>query len=80
MEKEQDLTNTCGTTSSCHWHQMNVYVERDDPGDHSILSGAGIASPILILRMSDLLSKKYKVVIVERVGCVTVMIAINQEM
>ncbi len=50
-------------------HQMNVYVEGDGPETIVILSGAGIASPILDFKdVSDSLSKKYKVVIVERAG------------
>ena len=48
---------------------MNVYVEGDGPETIVFLSGAGIASPILDFKdISDSLSKKYKVVIVERAG------------
>ena len=48
---------------------MNVYVEGDGLETIVILSGAGIASPILDFKnVSDSLSKKYKVVIVERAG------------
>ena len=50
-------------------HQMNVYVEGDGPETIVFLSGAGIASPILDFKnVSDSLSKKYKVVVVERAG------------
>ena len=50
-------------------HQMNVYVEGDGSETIVVLSGAGIASPILDFQeVSESLSKRYKVVIVERVG------------
>ena len=50
-------------------HQINVYVEGDGPETIVVLSGAGIASPILDFKeVSESLSKQYKVVIVERAG------------
>ena len=50
-------------------HQMNVYVEGNGPETIVVLSGAGIASPILDFKeVSESLSKRYKVVIVERAG------------
>ena len=50
-------------------HQINVYVEGDGPETIVVLSGAGIASPILDFKeVSESLSKRYKVVIVERAG------------
>ena len=48
---------------------MNVYVKGEGPETIVFLSGAGIASPILDFKnLSDPLSKKYKVVVVERAG------------
>lgn len=48
---------------------MNVYVEGNGPETIVVLSGAGIASPILDFKeVSESLSKRYKVVIVERAG------------
>ena len=50
-------------------HKINVYVEGDGPETIVVLSGAGIASPILDFKnLTDSLSKKYKVVVVERAG------------
>ena len=48
---------------------MNVSVKGEGPQTIVFLSGAGIASPILDFKnLSDPLSKKYKVVVVERAG------------
>ena len=48
---------------------MKVYVEGNGPETIVLLSGDGIASPILDFKeVSESLSKRYKVVIVERVG------------
>ena len=50
-------------------HQMNVYIKGEGSETIVFLSGAGIASPILDFKnLTDSLSKKYKVVIVERAG------------
>lgn len=50
-------------------HQMNVYVKGEGPETIVFLSGAGIASPILDFKnLLDPLSKKFKVVVVERAG------------
>ena len=69
LEKEQASQTPMGKTVLVNGHQMNVYVEGDGPETIVILSGAGIASPILDFKdVSDSLSKKYKVVIVERAG------------
>ncbi|MFS9093757.1 alpha/beta hydrolase [Streptococcus timonensis] len=58
-----------GKTVLVNGHKINVYVEGDGPETIVVLSGAGIASPILDFKnVSDSLSKKYKVVIVERAG------------
>ena len=69
LEKEQASLTPMGKTVLVNGHQMNVYVEGDGPETIVVLSGAGIASPILDFKnMSDSLSKRYKVVIVERAG------------
>lgn len=69
LEKEQASLTPMGQQVLVNGHQMNVYVEGDSPETIVFLSGAGIASPILDFKnVSDSLSKKYKVVIVERAG------------
>ena len=69
LEKEQVSLTPMGQTVLVNGHKMNVYVEGDGPETIVVLSGAGIASPILDFKnMSDSLSKRYKVVIVERAG------------
>ena len=69
LEKEQASLTPVGQQVLVNGHQMNVYVEGDGPETIVFLSGAGIASPILDFKdVSDSLSKKYKVVIVERAG------------
>ena len=69
LEKEQASLTPVGEQVLVNGHQMNVYVEGDGPETIVFLSGAGIASPILDFKnVSDSLSKKYKVVIVERAG------------
>ena len=69
LEKEQASLTPVGQTVLVNGHQMNVYVEGEGPETIVFLSGAGIASPILDFKnVSDSLSKKYKVVIVERAG------------
>ena len=62
-------------------HQINVYVEGDGLETIVVLSGAGIASPILDFKeVSESLSKQYKVVSWSGRDMVIVMIAIIQEM
>lgn len=69
LEKEQASLTPVGQQVLVNGHQMNVYVEGDGPETIVVLSGAGIASPILDFKnLTDSLSKKYKVVIVERAG------------
>ena len=69
LEKEQASLTPVGQQVLDNGHQMNVYVEGDGPETIVFLPGAGIASPILDFKdISDSLSKKYKVVIVERAG------------
>ena len=69
LEKEQASLTPVGQQVLVNGHQMNVYAEGDGPETIVFLSGAGIASTILDFKdVSDSLSKKYKVVIVERAG------------
>ena len=69
LEKEQASLTPMGQQVLVNGHQMNVYVEGDGPETIVVLSGAGIASPILDFKeVSESLSKRYKVVIVERAG------------
>lgn len=69
IEKEQASLTPMGKTVLVNGHKINVYVEGDGPETIVFLSGAGIASPILDFKnLTDSLSKKYKVVVVERAG------------
>ena len=69
LEKEQAYLTPMGKTVLVNGHKINVYVEGDGPERIVVLSGAGIASPILDFKnLTDSLSKKYKVVVVERAG------------
>ena len=69
LEREQASLTPMGKRVLVNGHQMNVYVEGNGPETIVVLSGAGIASPILDFKnVSDSLSKRYKVVIVERAG------------
>ena len=69
LDKEQASLTPMGQQVLVNGHQINIYVEGDGPETIVFLSGAGIASPILDFKdISDSLSKKYKVVIVERAG------------
>ena len=69
LEKEEASLTPVGQQVLVNGHQMNVYVEGDGPETIVVLSGAGIASPILDFKeVSESLSKQYKVVIVERAG------------
>ena len=69
LEKEQASLTPVGQTVLVNGHKINVYVEGDGPETIVILSGAGIASPILYFKdVSDSLSKNYKIVVVERAG------------
>ena len=69
LEKEQASLTPMGKAVLVNGHKINVYVEGGGPETIVVLSGAGIASPILDFKnLTDSLSKKYKVVIVERAG------------
>ena len=69
LQKESKLLMPIGKKVVVNGHQMNVSVKGEGPQTIVFLSGAGIASPILDFKnLSDPLSKKYKVVVVERAG------------
>ena len=69
LEKEQASLTPVGQQVLVNGHQMNVYVQGEGPETIVVLSGAGIASPILDFKeVSESLSKQYKLVIVERAG------------
>ena len=69
LEKEEASLTPMGQQVLVDGHQINVYVEGDGPETIVVLSGAGIASPILDFKeVSESLSKRYKVVVVERAG------------
>ena len=69
LQKENKFLTPMRQTVLVNGYKINVYVEGDGPETIVFLSGAGIASPILDFKnVSDSLSKKYKVVIVERAG------------
>ncbi|RSH97896.1 Alpha/beta hydrolase family protein [Streptococcus sp. BCA20] len=69
LEKEEASLIPMGQQVLVNGHQINVYVEGDGPETIVVLSGAGIASPILDFKeVSESLSKQYKLVIVERAG------------
>ena len=69
LEKERASLTPMGQQVLVNGHQINIYVEGDGPETIVVLSGAGIASPILDFKnVSESLSKRYKVVIVERAG------------
>ncbi len=71
---------TMGQQVLVNGHQINVYVEGMVLAYCSSL-GVAVASPMLVLRSIRIISKQYKVVIVEPGGdMVIVMIAIIQEM
>lgn len=69
LQKESKLLMPIGKKVVVNGHQMNVYIKGEGSETIVFLSGAGIASPILDFKnLTDSLSKKYKVVIVERSG------------
>ena len=69
LQKESKLFMPIGKKVVVNGHQMNVYIKGEGSETIVFLSGAGIASPILDFKnLTDSLSKKYKVVIVERAG------------
>ncbi len=69
LQKESKLFMPIGKKVVVNGHQMNVYIKGEGSEMIVFLSGAGIASPILDFKnLTDSLSKKYKVVVVERAG------------
>ena len=69
LQKESKLLMPIGKKVVVNGHQMNVYINGEGSETIVFLSGAGIASPILDFKnLTDSLSKKYKVVVVERAG------------
>ena len=69
LQKESKLLTPIGKEVTVNGHRMNVSVKGEGSETIVFLSGAGIASPILDFKnLSDPLSKKYKVVVVERAG------------
>lgn len=69
LRNESKLLTPIGKQVTVNGHRMNVSVKGEGSETIVFLSGAGIASPILDFKnLSDSLSKKYKVVIVERAG------------
>ena len=69
FQKESKLLTPIGKEVTVNGHQMNIYIKGEGSETIVFLSGAGIASPILDFKdLSDSLSKKYKVVVVERAG------------
>ena len=69
LRRESKLLTPIGQQVTVNGHRMNVSVKGEGSETIVFLSGAGIASPILDFKnLSDSLSKKYKVVVVERAG------------
>lgn len=69
LQKENKLLVPIGKKVVVNGHQMNIYVQGEGSETIVFLSGAGIASPILDFKnLTDSLSKKYKIVVVERAG------------
>ena len=69
LQKESKLLMPIGKKVVVNGHQMNVYIKGEGSETIVFLSGAGIASPILDFKnLTASLSKKYKVVVVERAG------------
>ena len=69
LRNESKLLAPIGKQVTVNGHRMNVSIKGEGPQTIVFLSGAGIASPILDFKnLSDSLSKKYKVVVVERAG------------
>ena len=69
LRNESKLLTPIGKQVTVNGHRMNVSVKGEGSETIVFLSGAGIASPILDFKnLSDSLSTKYKVVVVERAG------------
>ena len=69
LQRENEFLTPIGQKVEVNGHQMNIYVQGKGTETIVFLSGAGIASPILDFKnLTDSLSKKYKIVVVERAG------------
>ena len=69
LQREKTSLNPMGQMVSVNGHDMSVFVKGNGPQTLVFLSGAGTASPILDFKdLYDGLSKKYKIVVVERAG------------
>ena len=69
LQREKASLNPMGQMVSVNGHDMSVFVKGNGPQTLVFLSGAGTASPILEFKdLYDGLSKKYKIVVVERAG------------
>ena len=69
LRRESKLLTPIGQQVTVNGHRMNVSVKGEGSETIVFLSGAGIASPILDFKnLTDSLSKKYKIVVVERAG------------
>ena len=69
LQREKASLNPMGQMVSVNGHDMSVFVKGNGPQTLVFLSGAGTASPILDFKdLYDGLSKKYKIVVVERAG------------
>ena len=69
LRNESKLLTPIGKQVTVNGHRMSVSVKGEGSETIVLLSGAGISSPILDFKnLSDSLSKKYKVVVVERAG------------
>ena len=69
LQRENEFLTPMGQRVLVNGHQMNIYVQGKGSETIVFLSGAGIASPILDFKnVSYSLSKRYKVVVVERAG------------
>ena len=69
LRNESKLLTPIGKQVTVNGHRRSVSVKGEGSQTIVLLPGAGIASPILDFKnLSDSLSKKYKVVVVERAG------------
>lgn len=69
LQKENKLLRTIGERVTVNGHKINVSVQGEGTETIVFLSGAGIASPVLDFKsLTDPLSKKYRIVVVERAG------------
>ena len=69
LRNESELLTPIGIQVTVNGHRMNISVKGEGPQTIVFLSGAGIASPILEFKiLSDSLSQKYNVVVLERAG------------